>query len=204
LAQRDLSRQIVEAQGDYVWTLKENQPQMCEDLATLFAGEKTVKGFSPATKDFRTAETVEKAHGRIERRTLTASGELKGYGDWPYAEQVFKLERHFARVADGQVMHEVVYGVTSLTAREANAAHLLELVRGHWGIENRLHYRRDQTMREDWYHVRMGTAPQAMAVINNLVLGLIDRQDFRSVPEARRHYAANLDQALNLILKSQT
>jgi predicted transposase YbfD/YdcC len=204
LAQRDLSRQIVEAQGDYVWTLKENQPQMCEDLATLFAGEKTVKGFSPATKDFRTAETVEKAHGRIERRTLTASGELKGYGDWPYAEQVFKLERHFTRVADGQVMHEVVYGVTSLTAREANAARLLELVRGHWGIENRLHYRRDQTMREDWYHVRMGTAPQAMAVINNLVLGLIDQQDFRSVPEARRHYAANLDQALDLILKSQT
>ena len=204
LAQRDLSRQIGEAQGDYVWTLKENQPQMCEDLATLFAGEKTVKGFSPATKDFRTAKTVEKAHGRIERRTLTASGELKGYSDWPYAEQVFKLERHFTRVADGQVMHEVVYGVTSLTAREANAARLLELVRGHGGIENRLHYRRDQTMREDWYHVRMGTAPQAMAVINNLVLGLIDQQDFRSVPEARRHYAANLDQALNLILKSQT
>lgn len=201
LAQRDLSRQIVEAHGDYVWTLKANQPQMCEDLATLFAGEKTVKGFSPATKDFRTAETTEKGHGRIERRTLTASTELKGYSDWPYAEQVFKLERHFTRVADGHVMHEVVYGVTSLTVREASAARLLQLVRGHWAIENRLHYRRDQTMREDWYHVRMGTAPQVMAVINNLVLGLIDRQAFRSVPEARRHYAANLDEAWELIRK---
>ena len=186
-----------------MWTLKENQPQMGEDLATLFAGEKTVKGFSPATKDFRTVQTVEKAHGRIERRTLTASSELKGYGDWPYAEQVFKLERHFTRVADGQVMHEVVSGVTSLTAREANATRLLELGRGHWGIENRLHYRRDQTMREDWSHGRMGRAPQAMAGINNLVLGLIDQQDFRSVPEARRHYAANLDQALDLIIQSQ-
>jgi predicted transposase YbfD/YdcC len=91
--------------------------------------------------------------------------------------------------------------VTSLTAQEANAARWLELVRGHWAIENRLHYRRDQTMREDWYHVRMGTAPQAMAVINNLVLGLLDKQDFRSVPEARRHYAANLDQALDLIIQ---
>ena len=57
-------------------------------------------------------------------------------------------------------------------------------------------------MREDWYHVRMGTAPQAMAVINNLVLGLIDRQDFRSVPEARRHYAAHLDEAWELIRKA--
>ena len=140
LAQRDLSRQIVEAHGDYVWTLKENQPQMCEDLATLFAGEKTVPGFSPATKDFRTAQTIEKGHGRIERRTLTASIELKGYDGWPYAEQVFKLERYFTRVADGLVMHEVVYGVTSLTVREASAARLLEHERGHWAIENRLHY----------------------------------------------------------------
>ncbi len=202
LAQRALSRQIVEAQGDYVWTSKENQPQMIEDLETLFAGETTVKGFSPATQDFRPAETIEKAHGRIERRTLTASTELKGYGHWPYAEQVFKLERHFERVTDGQVMHEVVYGVTSLTAQKADAARLLELVRGHWAIVNRLHYRRDQTMREDWYHVRMGIAPQAMAVINNLVLGLLDKQDFRSVPEARRQYAANLDQALDLIIQS--
>jgi predicted transposase YbfD/YdcC len=202
LAQRELSRQIVEAEGNYVWTLKENHPQLYEDLETLFAGETPVKGFSPATQDFRPAETIEKAHGRIERRTLTASTELKGYGNWPYAEQVFKLERHFERVADGRVMHEVVYGVTSLTAQEADAARLLEIVRGHWSIENRLHYRRDQTMREDWYHVRMGTAPQAMAVINNLVLGLLDQQDFRSVPEARRHYAANLDQALDLIIQS--
>ena len=79
---------------------------------------------------------------------------------------------------------------------------MLELVRGHWAIENRLHYRRDQTMREDWYHVRIGTAPHAMAVINNLGLGLIDRQDCRSVPEARRHYAANLDEAWELIRKA--
>ena len=56
-------------------------------------------------------------------------------------------------------------------------------------------------MREDWYHVRRGTAPQAMAVINNLVLGLIDRQGFRSVPEARRHYAVHLDGAWKLIRK---
>lgn len=202
LAQRELSRLIVEVEGDYVWTVKGNQPQLCEDLETLFAGESCVKGFSPATQDFRESETIEKAHGRIECRTLTASTELKGYGNWPYAEQVFKLERHFKRVTDGRIMHEIVYGVTSLTAHQANAARLLEIVRSHWLIENRLHYRRDQTMREDWYHVRMGTAPQAMAVINNLVLGILDKQGFRSVPEARRYYAAHLNQALNLLTLS--
>ena len=83
LAQRELSRQIVEAEGDYVWPVKENQPQLCEDLETLFAGESCVKGFSPATQDFRESETIEKAHGRIECRTLTASAELKGYENWP-------------------------------------------------------------------------------------------------------------------------
>lgn len=98
--------------------------------------------------------------------------------------------------------YKVVYGVTSLTAHEADAARLLEIVRSHWLIENRLHYRRDQTMRADGYHVRMGTAPQAMAVSNNLVLGLLDKQSFRSVPEARRHYAAHLDQALSLLVQS--
>ena len=202
LAQRELSRQIVEAQGDYVWTVKANQPQLCQDLDTLFAGEVCTPGLSAPPKDWRSATTVDKAHGRIERRTLTASQDLKGYLDWPYAEQVFRLDRQFVRVADGHVRHERVYGITSLTAQEADAPRLLEIVRQHWLIENRLHYRRDQTMREDWYHVRLGTAPQAMAVINNLVLGLLDKQSYRSVPEARRYYAAHLDQAWNLIAQS--
>lgn len=59
LAQRELSRQIVEAQGNYVWTVKANQPQLCQDLETLFAGETCTPGFSAATKDFRWAETVD-------------------------------------------------------------------------------------------------------------------------------------------------
>jgi len=140
LAQRDLSVQIVEGGGDYVWTVKDNQPPLCQDIATLFAPEHCVKGFSPAVKDFHTATTIEKGHGRIERRTLTASGELKGYLDWPYAEQVFKLVRHFERMKDGKIMHEVVYGITSLTPKEAGAERLLEIVRAHWQIENGLHY----------------------------------------------------------------
>ena len=200
LAQRDLSRQIVEAHGDYVWTLKGNQPQMCEDLVTLFAGEKTVPGFSPATKDFRTAQTSEKGHGRIERRTLTASTELKGYGDWPYAEQVFKLGRYFKRTRDGHVTHEVVYGITSLTAQEAGPTRLLELIRSHWGIENGLHYRRDETLREDWCHLKQGHAPRAMAVINNLIVGLVLRLGYPNLAEARRYFDAHPQATQRLVL----
>lgn len=200
LAQRDLSVQIVEGGGDYVWTVKDNQSELRQDIATLFEPEACVKGFSPAVKDFRSAATTEKGHGRLEQRTLTASGELKGYLNWPYAEQVFKLERHFERLRDGKITHEVVYGVTSLTAAEASPRRLLEIVRTHWQIENGLHYRRDETLREDWCHLRMGHAARMMAAINNLVLGLLLGCGVKNVPEARRNYDANWHEALQLIL----
>ncbi len=203
LTQRKLSVQIVEAGGDYVFPVKENQPQLHEDIRTVFEPEKCVKGFSPAMKDFRSAAKVEKGHGRIEKRTLTVSCELKGYVDWPYAAQVFKLEREFTRMNTGKITHEVVYGITSLTAREAGAKRLLAITRGHWGIESGLHYRRDVTLHEDRCRVRTGHAPQALAVINNLVLGLFARLGYTSAPEARRHFAAHLDEAVNLILQAQ-
>ncbi len=204
LTQRKLSLQIVESGGDYVFPVKENQPQLLHDIQTLFAPEHCVKGFSPGTQDFRTAEQVEKGHGRIERRRLTVSGELQGYLDWPYVAQVFKLERQFTQVNTGKVTHESVYGVTSLTAQEAGAPRLLELMRGHWGIESGLHYRRDVTLHEDHSRVRRGHAPQVLAIINNLLLGLFARSGYQSAPVARRHFAAHLDEAVNLVFQTQS
>jgi len=201
LTQRDLSIQIVEAGGEYVWIIKDNQPEARQDIETLFAPESCTPVFSPAGHDdFRTAETVEKEHGRLECRTITVSSALKDYLDWPYVEQVFKLERHFVRVKDGKEMHKVVYGVTSLTAQEASPERLLALVRKHWEIENGLHYRRDDTLKEDRCTLRMGHAAHAMAVINNLVLGLLLRRGVKNVPDARRYFAAYPQEALKLIL----
>jgi predicted transposase YbfD/YdcC len=201
-AQRELSAQIVEAGGDYVWSVKNNQSELRQDIETLFQPEKAVKGFSPATKDFRTDETIEKSHGRLERRTLTVSTELKGYLTWPGAEQVFKLERHFVRRADGRVTAETGYGITSLSAREANPKQILNLIRSHWGIENGLHYRRDETLREDWCHLRRGHAARVMATINNLVLGLLLTRGITNVPQARRRFAAHPEEALRLVLRA--
>lgn len=205
LAQRGLSVQIVEAGGDYVWTVKGNQPELEQDLTTLFAAEPVVKGFSPASHDdFATARTVEKGHGRLEQRTITVSAALKDYADWPFAEQVFRLERRVRHLGTGQETCEAVYGVTSLTAAEASPQRLLELVRGHWGIENGLHYRRDATLREDWSQVRCGHAPQVLAGLHNVVLGLLLRQGVKNVPQVRRRYAAHPEEALALILRTQT
>lgn len=200
LAQRDLSRQIVEAGGDYVWTVKENQSTLRQDIQVLFQPEAVVKGFSPTPKDLRQARTSEKHHGRVEQRRLTASSDLKGYLDWPGAAQVFKLERRFKRTADGKVTHEVVYGVTSLTAQAAGPARLLELVRAHWGIENGLHYRRDETLREDWCHLKCGHAPRAMAVVNNLIIGLVLRLGHTNLAAARRYFDAHPQAARQVVL----
>ncbi len=201
LAQRELSFQIVQAGGDYVWIIKENQPATHQDIERLFAPESVVKGFSPASHDdFDQAETIEKSHGRIERRTLTVSSALKDFLKWPGVEQVFKLERHFVRVKDGKVMDEVVYGLTSLPAAEADPQRLLTLIRTHWHIENALHYRRDDTLREDRCTLRIGHAAEAMAIINNLVLGLLLRRGVTNVPDARRDFDANPKQAFDLIV----
>jgi predicted transposase YbfD/YdcC len=200
-AQRELSRQIVEAGGDYVWTVKDNQSTLRQDIALLFQPEETMKGFSPALKEFRTAQTFNKGHGREERRTLTASTELQDYLDWPTAAQVFKLERRIKRTGDGKTSTEVVYGITSLMPDKASPARLLELNRSHWGIENGLHYRRDETLREDWCHLNGGQAPRAMAVINNLIVGLVLHLGWSNLPEARRYFDAHPAEARRLVMR---
>jgi predicted transposase YbfD/YdcC len=202
LAQRELSLQIVQADGEYIWIIKDNQPETRQDIERLFAPESCTPGFSPASHgDFRTAETLEKGHGRIEQRTITVSSALKGYLNWPAVEQVFQLERTFTRVKDGKVMHEVAYGVTSLTVQEASPQRLLELVRKHWEIENQLHYRRDDTLREERCTLRTGHAAPMMAAINNLVLGILRRQGVTNVPDARRHFQRYPEEALTLVVR---
>jgi predicted transposase YbfD/YdcC len=199
-AQRELSIQIGAAGGDYVWTVKENQTQLRQDIALLFQPEQTVKGFSAGTKDFRTAQTEDKGHGRLEVRRLTVSAELKRYLDWPHAEQVFQLERYARRLKDGLETRDVVYGITSLKPEEAGPEQILSLVRRHWGIENGLHYRRDETLREDWCHLKQGWAPRAMAAINNLIIGLVLRQGWTNLAEARRYFDSHPADAVNLVL----
>lgn len=193
--QRDLSLKIVQAKGDYLWTVKGNQEGLREDIAVLFQPQRKRAGTSALPTDFRTACTVEKGHGRLENRSITVSSMLADYSDWPELAQVFKLESQRTD-ALGTPKTEVRYGVTSLPAHMADPKRLLALSRGHWGIENGLHYRRDATMREDHAQLRMGNAPEMLAVLNNTVLGLFARQGETNVAHARRAFAYHFDKAL--------
>jgi predicted transposase YbfD/YdcC len=200
-AQRELSRQVVEAGGEYVWTVKDNQSSLRAEIETAFEIEEGKTALKVMSNDLERAETIEKGHGRIEERRLTVTSLLKGYLQWPHLEQVFKIEREVEEVTTGKKRSEVSYGVTSLKREEASAERLMEIVRRHWGIENGLHYRKDVTLREDACRLRTGDGAQVMAVINNLIVGLVLRQGMRNLAEARRIYSAYPMEALNLILR---
>jgi predicted transposase YbfD/YdcC len=124
--------------------------------------------------------------------------------DWPHLAQVFKLERTVHCLKTGECRREVVYGLTSLTAQVATPQHLLELVRGHWGIENKLHWRRDVILHEDQTRTHSALFGQAIASLNNLVIGLTCRLGWSNLAQARRHFDAHPDEALNLLLTRLT
>lgn len=95
---------------------------------------------------------------------------MTGYLDWPDLAQVGQVEAEVVR--DGKTTREVRYFITSVPRSQANAALLLQWVRGHWSIENRTHYVRDVTMGEDASRVRKGSGPQVLAALRNAAIGL--------------------------------
>lgn len=197
--QRQLSIQIVAAGGSFVWIVKDNQANTRKAIEQLFAPERPRPGFGCPPMDFRSAKTTEKQAGRLEERTLTTSSLLNDYLDWPHLAQVFKLERRFTCLATGVVETEVQFGLTSLTAQQADPQRLLKITRSEWGIENGLHYRRDVTFQEDHTRMTDKRMGRVMAIINNLVISLINHQGFVNHAHARRVFNACPAKALALI-----
>jgi predicted transposase YbfD/YdcC len=182
--------------GDYVLLAKGNQATLEEDLQ-LFFDEPPID-----CRDWRTARSVNKGHGRLEIRELVVSTELTEFlaKDWAGVAQVFRLTRTIYE--DGETRIEVVYGITSLSPEEVSAARLLDLVRAHWRIENRLHWRRDVTLREDHCQVRKGTAPRTLAVLNSFLLAVLDFLGVSNVAKQTRIFVAHPLQAVRLLLGS--
>ena len=146
--------------------------------------------------DITRSETLEKGHGRIERRVAEASNEVVPYLDWPGAAQVLRIER--TREVKGKVSVEVAYFITSLPAAGATAQRLLDLARTHWAIENRLHWRRDASLNEDRCRVRAGARP--LATLRNHVLSMLDRTGL-SIPAARETFAADHTATINTVTR---
>lgn len=197
--QQTLSEQVVQAGGDYLWTVKDNQPLLHETLEQLFTNPPP----TPAGWDFQTAHTLNKQHGRIEERTLTACSLLPGELKWPFARQAFRLERSFLFLRKGQVVrteHFIHYGLTSLSRAKADANRLLSLKRKYWQIETGLHYRRDVTFHEDATRMSHPHATRNLATVHNILLSLFARLGWRNAAKARRLLDADPAKAFALLL----
>ena len=199
--QRTVSIQIVEAGGDYIWFAKGNQPQLEEDIRLWFEPEpEPIRGQGRVPKDFETVRQTSKGHGRLEERIITVSSQLNDFLNWPYLQQVFRLERRFLFTKTGEIQEQVGYGITSLSREEITPKNLLKKIRAYWGIENGLHYRRDVTLKEDRTRMTKGHAGQVMACLNNLVLGLVfSKTHYIYLPHARRFFDAHPALAFALI-----
>ena len=182
--------------GDYVLIAKDNQATLADDLRLFFTEPPR------DCRDWRTARTVNKGHGRLEIRELVISTELNEFlgGQWAGVAQVFQLTRTVYQ--DGETRREVVYGITSLSPTRACANRILALVRGHWRIENRLHWRRDVTLCEDHCQVRKGEAPRILALLNSFLLALLDLFGVSNVPKQMRLFDAQPLLAVRLLLGS--
>lgn len=196
--QRKLCQQVGDAQGDYLLTVKDNQPSLYQDIETLF----TRPSPYPGLLDFQTEDKTNKGHGRIEQRTLTAVSLLPGEIDWPYLTQVFRLESTFTFLRKGQTIkteHQVRYGLTSLSRTQADAQRLLWLKRKYWQIETGLHYRRDVTFHEDATRMSHPHATRNLTTVHNTLLSLFARLGCRNAAKTRRFLAADLGLALSLL-----
>jgi predicted transposase YbfD/YdcC len=187
--QTALCRQIRAQGGDYLVIVKANQAELLWAVQTLFA-------HPPPGERFATAVRWDQHGDRVETRRLWASTALVGYLDWPDAQQVLCLERTCVR--QGETTRQVRYAITSLGPATA-AATLLDHLRGHWAIENRLPWVRDVTLGEDACQVRLGAAPQIMAALRNTVIALLRGAGWTNLAAALRHYAWQSGAALAVL-----
>jgi predicted transposase YbfD/YdcC len=196
--QRALCEQIRAAQGDYLFVVKANQPTLLSEVALLF-DQPPPAADGVGFEAFAVACSHGRHGSRHEQRRLWASAALNAYlADlgWPSIGQVFRLER--VCVERGVTTRQVRHFITSLPA-SISAQRLLELARGHWAIENRLHYVRDVTCGEDASTIRSGSAPEVMAALRSAHLALLRLAGWRNIAAAHRHYAWSPGRALRLL-----
>lgn len=147
---------------------------------------------------------MDKGHGRIETREIWTSTEFSNHVDFPYAQQVFRIKRTTTDLS-GNVLkgrrgtEEVAFGVTSLSVEKASSDRVLAFNRGHWVIENQVHYVRDMTYDEDRSQVRKGSRPHAMATLRNLAISLLRLAGADNIAAATRYMSWNVERPLRAL-----
>lgn len=183
--QTDTANLIIGAEADYVFTVKRNMPSLHRGLKVL------------PWKDVPATRQTERSRGRRVTRTVRVVS-VPDWIDFPGAAQVAQLRRTVTKA--GKKTVEVVYLITSADHIAALPVTLAGWVQGHWGIENRLHYVRDVSYREDESQVRTGQAPRIMATCRNIAVSLLRLNGWDNIAAGLRHHAADRNRAVKLAL----
>ncbi|RKU16661.1 ISAs1 family transposase, partial [Candidatus Poribacteria bacterium] len=203
LTQKTFCQAIIAGNRDYVLPVKNNQPELYDDIQKLFQDVPNTLSedatHPPLGDPIYTHETHEKSHGRLETRCLKASTSLNAYLDWPGIAQVLQYRYTDKNLNTGEETTKVQYGRTSLTPEAASAERLLELRRGHWSIENKSHWIRDTQLGEDASPVRCGAIPQVMAALRNAALAVLRFAGVTRIADKIKYYASKHLLAVNLI-----
>jgi len=186
--QTAIARTIQAKGGDYVLSLKGNQTRLHEDIVTFFADAQA--------RDFRdlahtTAETVDGDHGRIEIRRAWATDDVAWLTDrrrWAGLRSVLRVDSE--RTVGPHTSRESRFFISSLAP---DAAHLARIVRGHWAIENGLHWVLDVAMHQDQARIRTGHAPENLAILQHLALNLLKREHTEKLGIKNKRLAAGWD-----------
>ena len=191
--QRRTARSIVAQGGNYLMVVKENQPELYQALSEWFA--------QPAWYGEQTEQvtTFTQGHGRHEWRTLERRAVVDLPWDWPGVQQVMRRHTVADLVTTGQHREYVSFGLTSLPWQQASAADLEHLWRGHWHIENKVHYVRDVTWREDAGQSWIGNTAHALAALHNGLTNLLRQAGWTNIAAALRHFGADCHRALRFI-----
>ena len=197
--QKEIAKTIIERGAYYVLSLKKNQPQLHRDVSDTFAYARE-DGFSSIAHDFH--ETVEKNHGRIEKRRCWTTSEpdhlnyMNEGGQWKNLASIGMVEAQ--RSVNGKTSVETRFYISSLPG---DAKVLLAAIRGHWGIENSLHWVLDISFREDESRVRTGNAAENLALIRHMALNLLkqDNTSKASIKGKRKRAGWDSDYLLAVI-----
>jgi predicted transposase YbfD/YdcC len=186
--QKDICKQIVDQGAEYVISLKGNQGNLHKEVEDYFVWARAIK-FKELEHSY--AETVEKDHGRIQKRRCWSVDEI----DWMQEAQKWKGLRSICAVelesedlTTGKVSVETRYFISSL---QSNAAELLKAVRGHWGVENSLHWNLDISFREDECRIRKDNGAENFAILRKIALNLLKQEQESKVGiKVKRNKAA--------------
>jgi predicted transposase YbfD/YdcC len=169
----------------YLLIVKRNRPSLHAQLAALPWRD------VPVAYDKR-----ERGHGRTERRTLKVTAVARGLA-FPHAAQAIQITRR--RKVKGKRSRETCYAVISLAVTQATPARLAAIIRGHWAIEDRLHWVRDLDFDEDRSQVRTASGPRIMASLRNLVITILRLAEPQNIAAALRYHARKSSRPLRTI-----